>query len=105
MGQGFRWSDKKWGKAGVGWGHQGGSGLEMWAGQEGQEGLQQSKKPDEGTRVVEKDKVQGTEGSGGSTGLKLWISRAVLKELYKEGQGWGQTEAAGCLLGMGSWSR
>lgn len=52
----------------------------MWAGQEGQEGLHQSKKPDEGMRMVEKDEVQGTRGSGGSTGLKLWISRAVLQE-------------------------
>lgn len=52
----------------------------MWAGQEGQEGLPQSKKPDEGMRMVEKDKVQGTRGSGGSTGLKLWRSRAVLQE-------------------------
>lgn len=73
-------SGKKWGKAGVGWGHQGSSGLRMWAGQEGQEGLHQSKKPDEGMRMVEKDEVQGTRGSGGSTGLKLWISRAVLQE-------------------------
>lgn len=80
VGQGLSCSGKKWGKAGVGWGHQGNSGLGMWAGQEGQEGLQQSKKPDEGMRMVEKDKVQGTRGNGGSTGLKLWISRAVLEE-------------------------
>lgn len=40
----------------------------------------QSKKPDEGMRMVEKDEIQGTRGSGGSTGLKLWISRAVLQE-------------------------